>query len=1405
MNCKAVIAFLISLFFSFISYSQTTCFIKYKNSVDLSAIAEKIKSKQFISSKSIQSIGNLNISASFFARNLGKDDPNLSRIVKLTFPDYNSEQTFISQIKNDPSVEYVQSSNLYKIDSIPNDSLVSQQWALQKIKAFDAWNITQGSDTIIIGLIDTGIDYLHPDLKNKIYINKGEVGIDQKGNNKKNNGIDDDGNGFIDDYMGWDFTDRKGFPFDSTSGDYLGWDNDPMDENGHGTYIAGILAAETNNQIGIAGAAPKIRILNIRAFDPSGYGEEDDVASAILYAVKMGAKVINMSFGDTQYSNVLRDVIKYAYSKGVVLVASAGNDGSEEPHYPSGYSEVICVGNSTEDDYVASSSNYGSTLDLVAPGTNILTTEKGGGYTEVSGTSASAPFVSATTGLILSLGNFSNEDVKQILKSTADDIEQPGWDIRSGAGRLNMYKALSSLAPSIIKFDSPTQDYSTLSDTLKIYATVLSAYFSNYSLYIGTGQNPPTWINLIQDGQYQFENKNIYNLNLSSYADSTYCLRLVVQLNNGKTTEERVNFNIIRKPPSANLIFIGPAYYGDKATILASIHTDQLSVIKMYYKKSGEKDFSTISLDGFSSNTLSVNNLHYGFIPLDIVNQNTSYEIYFEAINQVGLTTIINNNGSDFNISTNFPLYPVYSTELPYALPPGEIYQYPLNITSTDSNEVAIRKSSNPQNSYFYKLSGSNFIKFDSLQGMILKDYGDFNNNGKKDLLTYFVYDGFIYEQLNPFSPNFVQKFADTTKIFWPILAQDIDGDGKTEILAIDSDTSFVVWKVQSNLSLSDSVRLTNFAQNVTENKVLDSPNAVITDLNGDGKKEIWMVDKGGDIFSYNIIGSDNYQKGKVISTGFESSSSYLTAGKYLGNGTTEMAVLLHSIPNIDIAPYYRLVIFNFIADSLNIIYDNAFIDPTTEFNTQFQQVDNSIRFADIDNDGRDELILFIYPYSYILKYENGQSSIISYEKNINSNSIFVGDLNKNGVPEVAFPTNSGIRFYEFAVSNYPSTPTDLTGYSIDSSNIHLGWIGYSNKYYVYRGDQQSDLILLDSTTSNNYKDTSCKNNFSYYYAIKSVDETKQYPTSNLSQIIKIYCHNPAQIISAISKSSNSVLITFSNKINNSIDDFNSFEILPSNFPSSVSTESQYSYLITFTDPLNTGENYLSIKNVNDFYGSPLKNDTVKFIVDSVSSQISFYVQSYEILNPYKIKLSFNMDVDSVSAVNINNYIFTPENKVTNVQVDNNDPKSIFLNLNGQKPVGSIGIQYKLRITNLISSDQSGNIKINSSSGSYIVLTKISDNLSDVYVYPSPVRILFGNEKITFANLPQRVKITIFNLNGKKINEIDRTSDNGGLDYNLMDIYGRLLNSGIYLFRIVRYDNSNNEVEQKIGKFAVIR
>ncbi|HEY7751854.1 MAG TPA: S8 family peptidase, partial [Ignavibacteriaceae bacterium] len=1037
------------LFFILLSTSlnnisaQNNYFIKYKDYVAKTSVTDKIFSKQIVPAGRLTQLNDKVKSVDFFAKGFAEEHEIFGRIVKVSFTTELNETEILGLKNADADIEYIQKATTYRMDFVPNDSLVSQQWALTKIDAFNAWNKTIGVDSVLIGLIDTGIDYFHPDLKDKIYFNSGEIGQDGSGNDKRTNGIDDDGNGFIDDYRGWDFTDRVGFPFDSSGGDYLDWDNDPFDENGHGTYIAGIAGAETNNISGIAGAAPNIKIVNLRAFDPGGYGEEDDVAAAILYAVQMEINVLNMSFGDNSFSLVLRDVIRYAYSKNIVLVGSSGNSGSPDPHYPSGYSEVICVGNSTVEDYVASNSNYGSTIDLVAPGTQILTTARNFNYASIGGTSASTPHVAATAALILSLQSFTNEEVKQIIKSTTDDIDEPGWDVRSGAGRLNMHRALTTLAPSVIKFNHPYQDFTTLEDELIINATVLSPLFSYYNLYVGTGLNPTQWTNLVSNGTVQFSNENIYTLNLSSLTDSVYALRLVVQLTNGRTLEERLNFHVRRTPPNAFLISAGPAFYGNETTILAAVETDEPTITRMYYRKTGETDFNYVTLDGFTINNQFVKEIHYGFIPKQIVEQNVQYQFYFEAENLSGLKTIINNSGQNFVENTFFDAEISGEYEMPYSLPAGRIYQDPVNITSPDLTEIYLREFSNSRVTNLYNLNNNNFTYIDSLYERIVKDFGDFNNNGTKDLLTHWVYSGFILEQVNQNSTNFNEKFTfiydpEEGIKFWPLMAEDVDGDGITEIIVVDTDTSFKVWSVNNDLSLSPEVNLPNYTPLWVGANIIDSPNGVIADVDGSGNRELWFVDLDGDIFSYRITGPDNYQEGRYIETLFLGSRANITAGDYNGDGIDELAVLLHSIDFLDVAPFYRLIVFNLLGGYFNVLYDQVLIDAATEFSSQFQGAENSIRFTDLDNDGNDELLLFMFPYSYIFKEFGGSNKIISYKENINSNSVFVGDLNFNNVKEVGFPMSAGIKFFEFTISNQTNTPHSLTGYSIDSTSVYL-------------------------------------------------------------------------------------------------------------------------------------------------------------------------------------------------------------------------------------------------------------------------------------------------------------------------------------------------------------------------------
>lgn len=1402
MKTKLIAAF---FFFTLITYSQTTYFIKYKDHIPVEQVQEKIRQQNIFPSIQFRPLLNNEFLAMPAAGGLTSVDERLSRIIRITFASQMEENNFIQLLDDMNDIEYIQQAVKYQIHEIPNDSLVSEQWALHTIKAFDAWEITMGSDSVLVAVIDTGIDYEHPELKNKIYINPGETGNDLFGNDKRTNNLDDDRNGFIDDFMGWDFTDRVGFPFDSTGGDYLGWDNDPMDQHGHGTYIAGILAAETNNITGIAGAAPNIKILNLRAFDPSGYGEEDDVAAAILYAVSMGAKVINMSFGDNSFSYILRDVIRYAYSQNVVLISSSGNSASNLPHYPSGYSEVICVGNSTDKDFVAPSSNWGSTLDLVAPGSSILTTAPNNNYALISGTSASSPHVAATAALILSLGNYSNEEVKQIIKSTCDDIGEPGWDLRSGAGRLNMHRALSVLAPSRILFNSPRQDFTTLQDTLRINATILSAYFTSYQLLYGKGLNPNVWTTLIADGVNQFSNENIYNLPLSNLPDTSYTLRLLVNLNTGNTMEERVNFYISRKAPEAYLVTIAPAFYGEESTILAAVYSDEPAVSRMYYRQTGQNEFNFITLDGFATNNQFVKQMHYGFIPKQLVIPNTQYEIYFECENLVGLKTKIDNNGSNFFIRTENYFELSEKIEKPYSLPAGIIYQNPVNISSIDKNEIILRELNNPRVSNFYQLQNGSFTKKDSLVDQIVRDFGDFNNNGKKNILSYFVYNGYLYEQDNAGSSKFVRKYENETGEFWPIFAKDITGNNQTEIAVVKNDSTIRIWSVNNDLSLSNPTDLVNFTEKRFFGNTFNFPHGVLTDFNNDGINELWFVDRDGDIFSYKVSAPGNYVPDKVIVTDFLGSSGLITAGDYTGNGKTDLAVLLRSIDNLDIAPFYRLIVFTMQGNDLVTVFDQAFLDPTQEFRSAFQRAENSLRLFDITGDGKDELILFIYPYSYIFKYDDQKNKVISYKENINSNSVFVGDLDFNGVPEIAFPTAQGIKFYEFTHSLKPSTPYNVRGYSLDSTSVEITWYGSESSFDVYKGYDKDNLIFYGSSNTKSFIDIDGIAGNTYYYAIRSMNLSKPEPFSDLSTIVEVFAHIPARPSKVESNSSTTVTVLFSDKVNNTIENLKSFEVPGVGFPNSITPASQFSYLLTFKENLPVGNNKLIIKGLRDFYGSPIQEDTLSFVVNPVVIQNEFFVTSHEIVNSYLVKLTFNLPYDVQSILNSNNYSFEPANIVSSVSQSGEDDKTVFISLQGGNPVGSIGRVYTLRLKDIYSSLATGNIKINEGAGSYVVLTSFAENLSDVYVYPNPVRAGKGDAKVTFANLPQKTEITIWNLNGQKMQTLSSRQGIGGIDWDLRSITGEMLDSGVYIFRVVSLDDKNNELEEMIGKFAVIR
>lgn len=291
------------------------------------------------------------------------------RLQHLRLPDNVDVMAYVQKLKQDSLIEYAEPNYIRKPMStvIPNDTDWSRQWWASKIQAPEAWQIATSSDNIIVAVLDTGVNYLHPDLSANIYINKAEV---------MDNGVDDDGNSLVDDIRGWNFCSVS----DSLVKGYYSR-NDPMDKSGHGSHIAGIIAGVGNNSLGIAGINWKAKILPVRFLD--GCGDVATEIKAIDYAIERGAKVINASYGDTEYSQSEFDAIKKAEANGILFVAAAGNSGANndaEGIYPASYNlpNIISVASTDSDDNLQSSSNYGAnSVHLAAPGSNIYSTKVG--------------------------------------------------------------------------------------------------------------------------------------------------------------------------------------------------------------------------------------------------------------------------------------------------------------------------------------------------------------------------------------------------------------------------------------------------------------------------------------------------------------------------------------------------------------------------------------------------------------------------------------------------------------------------------------------------------------------------------------------------------------------------------------------------------------------------------------------------------------------------------------------------------------------------------------------------------------------------------------------------------------------------------------------------------------------
>lgn len=328
-------------------------------------------------------------------------------------------QKSINELLQESGVIYAEPNYFVEAtDIIPNDPGWGNQYNLTAIHAPSGWELNTGAVWVTIAIVDSGVDLTHPDL-------------------------------FVRILPGYDFVNN---------------DNDPQDDNGHGTHVAAIAAASSNNAVGISGVNWGANILPIKVLDSSGNGTYSNVANGIVWATDQGAQVINLSLGGGSPSSVLSDAVDYAYNHGVMLIASTGNAGAPAVLYPAAYSATIAVGATDSTNTWAGFSNYGTEVDVVAPGANIYSAYLGGAYGYRSGTSLSAPHVSGLAAILWGIPGNSPDHIRMLIESTSLDLGYPGWDEFYGFGLIQMDAAIQQALP----IETPTPLVSTSTPSTEV-------------------------------------------------------------------------------------------------------------------------------------------------------------------------------------------------------------------------------------------------------------------------------------------------------------------------------------------------------------------------------------------------------------------------------------------------------------------------------------------------------------------------------------------------------------------------------------------------------------------------------------------------------------------------------------------------------------------------------------------------------------------------------------------------------------------------------------------------------------------------------------------------------------------------------------------------------------------------
>lgn len=1308
----------------------------------------------------------------------------------------------------------------YHIENqVTNDPLVAEQWALKTMNAQKAWKTATGKG-VVIGYVDTGIEWEHPDLQSQTWINTGEDlnanGIfDAWLSTEKRNGIsgdidgiDNDGNGYTDDVIGYNFVDQ----YVGNLGNAYIRDGQPFDDQGHGTSVAGVLCAAANNQKGIAGLAYDAKVMVLKAFDITGNAEDDDVAAAIVYAAVNGAKVLNFSFGDIVKSPIVEDAVRFAASLNVIMVASSGNSGGDGNHYPSDYPEIIAVGASNEQDKRSIFSSYNSRLSLIAPGEGIQTTAVGKSYRSVNGTSFSSPYVAATAALLLEKNPaLSPAQIRSILETTASPISGENWSHVIGSGRVHAADALELASGGRAEITSPRLDVAINCDkqkTLSIQGVITEPFLKSWSLKYAFSDAPKSWTTMSSADTAVVREQKIGSLDISTLRDTTIILSLVLEWQNGRTVERRTRFRTIGSAPLFTKATAVNAWYNGRKVVVISTRCNQPCTLVAEYQDLSNTQRTVSDAQKFGMNhTLVLDDdaaPAHGNVPLRLIAVSAEGDTATKELQVEAVVDYVRREG-----------FALKSFKAP------RLYVDNINTNYRQDNTTFIASDlrNEARRIGVYRLSGDSVVAAEvGPPNYFARGIGDADGDGKDDIFAQSGGKSVLFTGST--SAFGALSFADTlNQNFWASRVADVNGDGRAELLGyrtgrivnengvkLPASDDFEVWTYEKGkFRILDSI--TNPTQ-PSFDKVINncsSPGCAVGDFDKDAKIEVAFTDSDGDL----VV---NEWKGSGFGVEFVAETDENAAGGT--EFTTEVDIDGDGTPEIlsgyPISPSYNadgeydtpLWVFHLYratsANSYSEIWKDYFYG--VRYGRPYY---NGVAASDVDGRKGDEIILSLYPNLYVFtsSANSQQLAPMWYSDGVWSNSALITDLDGNGRKEIAFASERSLstEFWEYAnIKPEKLPPTGVVAvYDDATSTIKVRWLkqALAGAYELTMDNTRFRTTDTAMTLENVPTDAQIR------IQLMSLADTADRSLNPRSEPVYVITAALAQIttISAASVGQRQLMVGFSDRVQQQLIEPRSFYWFTlggeKHYTQSVIHKNDTTLLLIFSQPFSeVGKFTLACKALRDYYNRPMNTNSKIFEITEAAPQPESLVFTRIVaLDSLSITAEFSEAVEETSALNPANYQLLPTGGIQTIRITDAAKRIVQFQLDASHSIGARGIRYELVALPSVKA-QSGN-SMSSGSGNSLSFVFNPTNTDGLYVYPQPARLHEGS-MIVFAGVPQGATVNIMNLEGNTIAQIKETNANGGVEWDGRSYEGIKVSSGVYLYRVIQRDGSESELHK---------